>query len=184
MTLHDARGEALSTGQSAVLAIYEQSLDLFNSLRMDPVAALQPALEMEPDFISGHLLMAGLMLSAIDAQLLPQARDSLAAAAASRHVPATRERSLLAALRPWAEGDMGRSNALLGRHLIDHPRDLFALQLTHMADLVLGQPTLLRAPAPVWLGVALVTALVSGRALATRWSALHPRVSVRLPIAR
>ncbi len=144
MTLHDARGESLSTEQSAVLAIYEQSLDLFNSLRMDPVAALQPALEMDPDFISGHLLMAGLMLSAIDAQVLPQARDSLAAAAASRHVPAARERSLLAALRPWAEGDMGRSNELLGRHLIDHPRDLFALQLTHMADLVLGQPTLLR----------------------------------------
>ena len=144
MTLHDARGEALSTDQSAVLAIYEQSLDLFNSLRMDPVATLQPALELDPDFISGHLLMAGLMLSAIDAQVLPHARDSLAAAAASRRVPTMRERSLLAALQPWAEGDMRRSNQLLGRHLIDHPRDLFALQLTHMADLVLGQPTLLR----------------------------------------
>ena len=80
MTLHDARGEALSTDQGAVLAIYERSLDLFNSLRMDPVATLQPALEMDPDFISGHLLMAGLMLSAIDAQALPQARDSLVAA--------------------------------------------------------------------------------------------------------
>ena len=144
MTLHDARGEALSTEHSAVQAIYEQSLDLINSLRMDPVTALQPALEMDPGFISGHLLMAGLMLSAIDAQLLPQARDSLAAAAASQRVPTTRERSLLAALQPWSEGDMGRANQLLGRHLIDHPRDLYALQLTHMADLVLGQPTLLR----------------------------------------
>ena len=34
---------------------------------------------------------------------------------------------------------MGRANRLLDRHLIDHPRDLFALQLTHMGDLVLGQ---------------------------------------------
>ncbi|SFM34716.1 tetratricopeptide repeat protein [Variovorax sp. OV329] len=144
MSLQDARGEVLSTDQDAVLAIYEQSLDLFNSLRMDPVATLQPALEMDPDFISGHLLMAGLMLSAIDAQALPQARDSLAAAAHSRRQPTVREQSLLAALRPWAEGDMGRANRLLGRHLIDHPRDLFALQLTHMCDLVLGQPTLLR----------------------------------------
>jgi len=144
MTLHDARGEALSTDQGAVLAIYERSLDLFNSLRMDPVATLQPALDMDPDFISGHLLMAGLMLSAIDAQVLPQARDSLAAAAASRRTPTTRERSLLEALQPWAEGDMGRSSRLLARHLVDHPRDLFALQLAHMGDLVLGQPTLLR----------------------------------------
>lgn len=144
MTLHDARGEALSTDEGAVLAIYEHSLDLFNSMRMDPVATLQPALDMDPDFISGHLLMAGLMLSAIDAQALPQARDSLAAASASRREATRRERSLLAALQPWAEGDMGRANRLLDRHLVDHPRDLFALQLTHMADLVLGQPTLLR----------------------------------------
>ena len=147
MTLQkDARGEALSTERSDVLALYEQALDQLNSLRLDPVATLQPALELDPDFISGHLLMAGLMLSAIDAQVLPQARDRLgaAAAAATRRTPTAREQSLLAALQPWAEGDMGRTNQLLGRHVIDHPRDLFALQLTHLQDLVLGQPTLLR----------------------------------------
>jgi tetratricopeptide (TPR) repeat protein len=147
MTLQkDARGEALSTERSDVLALYEQALDQLNSLRLDPVATLQPALELDPDFISGHLLMAGLMLSAIDAQVLPQARDSLgaAAAASTRRAPTVREQSLLAALQPWADGDMGRANRLLGRHLVDHPRDLFALQLTHLQDLVLGQSTLLR----------------------------------------
>jgi tetratricopeptide (TPR) repeat protein len=146
MTLQDARGESIATDRSDVLAIYEQALDQFNSLRLDPVATLQPALDLDPDFISGHLLMAGLMLSAIDAQLLPQARDSLgaAAAASTRRAPTVREQSLLAALQPWADGDMGRANRLLGRHLVDHPRDLFALQLTHLQDLVLGQSTLLR----------------------------------------
>ena len=146
MTLQDVRGQALSTDQPAALAAYEQALELFHSLRLDPVSTLQPALEADPDFVAGHLAMAGFMLSAIDAQVLPQARDSLgaAAAAATRRQPTERERSLLAALQPWAEGDMGRSNRLLDRHLIDHPRDLLTLQLTHMGDLVLGQSTLLR----------------------------------------
>ena len=45
MTHHDARGEALSTDQPAAVAAYEQALDLFNSLRLDPVAVLQPALD-------------------------------------------------------------------------------------------------------------------------------------------
>jgi len=144
MSHHDARGQALSTDQSASVAAYEQALDLFNSLRLDPVAVLQPALERDPDFISGHLMMAGFMLSAIDGQVLPAARASLAAAAASRHRPNERERSFRAALQAWADGDMGCANRLLDRHLIDHPRDLFALQLTHMSDLVLGQSAMLR----------------------------------------
>jgi hypothetical protein len=142
--LFDARGEALSTDQPACVAAYEHALDLFNSLRLDPVAALQPALEQDPDFVSGHLMMAGFMLSGFDGQLLPMARASLQAAAASRRRPNEREQSFQAALQPWADGDMSRANGLLDRHLIDHPRDLFALQLTHMSDLVLGQPAMLR----------------------------------------
>ena len=144
MTQHDARGLALSTDQPACAAAYERSLDLFNGLRLDPVAVLQPALEQDPDFIAGHQMMAGFMLSAIDGQVLPAARESLAAAAASRRRPDEREQSFQVALQAWADGDMGRANRLLDRHLVDHPHDLFALQLTHMADLVLGQSAMLR----------------------------------------
>ncbi|MDM0106170.1 tetratricopeptide repeat protein [Variovorax sp. J22R24] len=144
MNQHDARGEALSTDRPASVAVYEHALDLFNSLRLDPVAVLQPALEADPDFVSGHLMMTGFMLSAFDAQLLPAARASLEAAAASGRPPTARDQSFQAALHLWAEGDLGRAHRLLDRHVIDHPRDLFALQLTHMSDLVLGQPTMLR----------------------------------------
>ncbi|WP_077003035.1 tetratricopeptide repeat protein [Variovorax sp. KK3] len=144
MIQHDARGEALGTDQPASAAAYEEALALFNTLQLDPVVVLEPALAQDPDFIAGHLMMAGFLLSGIDGQLLPAARECLGRAAASRHRPTVREKSLLAALRPWAEGDMGGANRLLDRHLVDHPRDLFALQLTHMADLVLGRPAMLR----------------------------------------
>jgi tetratricopeptide (TPR) repeat protein len=105
---------------------------------------MEPALAQDPGFIAGHQLAAAMMLSAIDGQALPMARASLASAAASRRRPTERERSLQAALGMWAEGDMPAANRLLDRHLIDHPRDLLALQLTHMQDLVLGQTAMLR----------------------------------------
>jgi len=144
MTLADARGLALSTDRPASVAGYAQALDLFNSLRTDPVAALQPVLDEDPDFIAGHLLMAGFMLSGFDAGLLPAARQSLVAAAASRRRPDAREQSFQGALQHWAGGDMAHANRLLDRHLVDHPRDLFALQLAHMSDLVLGRSQMLR----------------------------------------
>ena len=70
----------------------------------------------DPDFVSGHLLMAGFMLSAIDApaaagmaQGQPGRRGRQPRSGAN-----AREQSLLAALRAWADGDMRRANRLLG----------------------------------------------------------------------
>ena len=144
MTYHDACGIGLGTDQAGSAAAYDRALARFNQLHVDPLSVIEPALAEDPDFIAGHQFVAAAMLSAIDGQALPQARASLAAAAASRRRPDARERSLQAALGAWADGDMPAANRLLDRHVIDHPRDLLALQLTHMQDLVLGQTAMLR----------------------------------------
>ncbi len=140
----DAHGLPLATDQDSSVAAWNAALAQFNSLRLDPVETLQAALADDPGFIDAHQALAALMLSAIDGQLLPQARLHLAAAAACDRSPDLRQRSLQAALAIWAAGDMPGANRLLDRHLVDHPRDLLALQLTHMQDLVLGQTALLR----------------------------------------
>lgn len=144
MTFKDLRGEALSTVHASSALAYNQTLDLLNSYRADPVAVLTPALEHDPDFISGHLLMGAMMLATYDPQMNAPARASFDLAAASPLMPTSREQSLHAALRVWAEGDMKEGSRRLDRHLIDHPRDLLALQLAHTADLALGQTTMLR----------------------------------------
>ena len=144
MTFEDLRGETLSTVHAASAHAYNQTLDLLNSYRADPVALLAPVLEQDPDFISGHLLMGGLMLATYDPQMNAPALASLAQATASPLVPTARERSLHAGLLVWSAGDLKEANRRLDRHLIDHPRDLFALQLAHTADLILGQTTMLR----------------------------------------
>ena len=144
MKLQDQHGLALSTSSVSSATAYDAALDLFNSWRMDPLALLAPVLADDPDFISGHLLQAGLMLSAFELPLLAAAAESLKLAAASRHAPTAREQSLLAALSVWAGGDMDSALSRLDRHLADHPRDLLALQLAHVGDLVLGRTTMLR----------------------------------------
>ncbi len=144
MLFTDAHGLALNTDQAPSAAAYDRALALFNSLTLDPLAVMGPALEQDPDFIAGHQFVAALMLSAADGQALAPARASLAAAAGSRRSPTARERSLQQALAAWAGGDMRGASRLLDRHNVDHPRDLLALQLAHLGDLVLGQTAMLR----------------------------------------
>ena len=142
--LRDANGESLSTTDRASAEAYDHALDLFNSYRTDPVAVLTPVLERDPEFVSGQLLMAGMLLSAFDPQFFPMAKACVDAAAASRQGANVREQSLHAALAAWSQGDLLHANQLLGRHLIDHPRDILALQLAHVGDLLLGQSFMLR----------------------------------------
>ena len=143
-TLRDAYGQAVSTTDRASLAAYEHALDLFHGFRADPVAVLTPALERDPGFVSGQLLMAGMLLGSFDGQLHGIAKACVDAAAASPQKANERERSLIAALGAWSEGELLRANQLLGRHLIEHPRDLLALQLAHLGDLFLGHSFMLR----------------------------------------
>jgi tetratricopeptide (TPR) repeat protein len=143
-TLRDAHGEALSTTDRASLAAYDRALALFHGYRLDPIGVLAPALERDPGFVSGHLLMAGMVLSAFDGSLFEMAKASVDAAAAHAAKANAREQSLIGALGAWSAGDMLRGNQLLGRHLVDHPRDLFALQIAHAGDLFLGHSFMLR----------------------------------------
>ena len=111
MTLFDARGTALSTTHRASADAYNQALDLLNSFRADPLAVLDTALAADPGFVSGRLMQAGLFLGGFDAALYGMAREALAAAAACASPANNRERSLLAALRPWTTGDMHGTTA-------------------------------------------------------------------------
>lgn len=142
--MRDANGESLSTSDRACAEAYDLALDLFNSYRADPVAVLTPVLQREPAFVSGQLLMAGLLLSAFDPRFFSMAKACVDAAAASPQRANAREQSLAAALDAWCDGDLLRANQMLGRHLVDHPRDILALQLAHVGDLVLGQSFMLR----------------------------------------
>jgi hypothetical protein len=73
------------------------------------------------------------------------ARPFIARARASPLQPTAREKSFIAAVQAWIDGDVQQSVAVLEEHLRHHPRDLVALKLAHYHLFNLGDsPGMLR----------------------------------------
>lgn len=144
MSQHDSRGCPVSTRNAACLAQFEQALDLSVSYRLDPLAAIQSALQDDPGFAMGHCLRAGLMIMATDRTAVPLLAESIEAIEAMGRRANERERAHAAAARTWLHGDFAGAVRKYGDILIDHPRDLLALQVAHVGDFFLGASTLLR----------------------------------------
>ncbi|MCW5663233.1 MAG: tetratricopeptide repeat protein [Piscinibacter sp.] len=144
MTLHDSHGLPLSTSNARSAQAYDRAVQLFARFQRDPLAVIGKALDEDPGFVAGHLLRAGLLLGSFDPLLVGMAGTCLAAAAAEPGTPNERERSLLGALDAWVGQGMAVGNRRLDRHVVDHPRDLFAIQLAHLGDLMLGRTAMLR----------------------------------------
>jgi tetratricopeptide (TPR) repeat protein len=144
MSLHDSRGCPVSTRNAASLARFEEALTLSVSYRLDPFAAIQAALDEDPGFAMGHCLRAGLMIMGTDRMLVPLLTESVEALEAMGRRANERERAHTAAARTWLQGDFAGAVRKYGEILIDHPRDLLALQVAHVGDFYNGSSTLLR----------------------------------------
>jgi len=144
MGLKDSRGVPVSTGDRQSLDAYERAAELLHGYFNDPLAVIDAALARDPGFVLGHCLRAGLMLLATDKAAEPELAASVAAGEALWGGANDRERGHLRAARAWLDGDFRRAVALYGEILLDHPRDLLALQIAHIGDFFLGQSSLLR----------------------------------------
>lgn len=144
MSLHDSRGCPVSSRNAVSLAHYEQALELSVSYRLDPLAAIQAAVDADPGFAMGHCLRAGLMIMATDRMVLPLLAESVEAVEALGRRANDRERAHAAAARSWLHGDFAGSVRRYGDILLDYPRDLLALQVAHVGDFFNGSSTLLR----------------------------------------
>lgn len=144
MSLEDSRGCPVSTRNAAAVAQYERALRLSVSYRLDPLAVIQAALEADPGFAMGHCLRAGLMIMATDRMTVPLLSESIEAVESLGRRANDRERAHAAAARSWLHGDFAGSIRRYGEILLDHPRDLLALQVAHVGDFLLGSSTMLR----------------------------------------
>ena len=144
MSLRDSRGCPVSTRSAASLAQFEQALTLSVSYQLDPLAAIQAALEADPGFAMGHCLRAGLMIMATDRMVVPLLTESIEAIESLGRRANDREQAHAAAARSWLHGDFAGSIRRYGEILLDHPRDLLALQVAHVGDFFLGSSSMLR----------------------------------------
>lgn len=142
--MNDVRGVPVSGADDAALASFETALSSYQTFVGDPVATIERALERTPDFILGHLMRAGVLMTASERRVLPEARKSLAAAEALAGRANDREKGLTAAIRHLVDGDWYRACVAFDAVLADHPRDVFALQTAHLFDFYRGDALNLR----------------------------------------
>lgn len=144
MSLQDSRELTHSTSSRHNLHRYEGALELLASYFVDPLAAIDGALADDPDFVSGHCLRAAIGVLAAERAGEPLIQESLAAAQRLAGRANDRERAHFEAARAWLAGDFHRSIDLYGEIVIEHPRDLLALQVAHVGDFYLGRSRMLR----------------------------------------
>lgn len=140
--IKDRYGNPTSTRSQAAMERYNEALDLIRLYRGDPVAALDAALEEDPDFGGAWAARAGLLVQQTDAAYAAEvARTIRAGAAANLN---DRERLHLKSAQDWAEGRLGEGTARLARIAQENPRDLLALQYAHVGCFFLGMQNELR----------------------------------------
>src|SRR5688572_32834038 len=134
MSLLDRRDVPVSTDNRDSLARYETAADQFHSYFGNPLATIDDALQADPQFIMGHCLRAGMVLTATEKGALPLARESVKAAEALSHRANDRERGHIAAVLAWLAGDVEEAIERYGAILHEFPRDLLALQIAHLGE--------------------------------------------------
>lgn len=142
--MRDDRGLSYSNASADAAAAYEAALFSVNSFQGDPISIIDATLTVEPDFIMGHVLRAHVFTTLWEHSTLRNVKKSLAALAPIAHKANAREQAHIAALQAWVRGDWREFQAELESVLVDHPRDLLALQIGHNADFNLGDRAKLR----------------------------------------
>ncbi|WP_137176725.1 tetratricopeptide repeat protein [Roseomonas sp. AR75] len=139
----DLYGNKLSTTNSTAIARLDEATELLLGFRADPLAAVDAAIAEQPDFAMAHAFRAGLMAMGMEEGGVAEAEASIAAA---WDIPrmTDRERAHLVAAQAWAEGDFATAHRRYGAIAAEHPRDLFAQQVTHAFDFFLGDAAALR----------------------------------------
>ena len=140
--LVDCHGNRVTGASPRALEHYTTATQEFALYVGDPVASLAKASADSPSFAMAHLASGHLHLAGTDKAGVPVAEAALAKVG---DLPLNeREQTHAAALRSLVAGDFGGGHELLEEIVIDHPRDLIAVQIAHLWDFLLGDARRLR----------------------------------------
>jgi tetratricopeptide (TPR) repeat protein len=141
MIIHDSRDLAVSTADADLVAGLEKAHELFLTYSGDPIGEIEEVLDGAPDFVMGHIFKAALLTQAMETRIYGDMVNALESAEALASRANERERMHIRAIRAWADGDFHRAVDLWDDVLVHYPRDLLALQLAHLSDVLLGDTT-------------------------------------------
>jgi tetratricopeptide (TPR) repeat protein len=122
--------------------LYEQALSQLQCYSGDPLATIEQAIAHSPAFMMAHCLKAYLFLCGTEATQIPLAAETLNAA--KRLAMNQREQQHFSAIQLLLHGHLDLAVHRLEDILIDHPRDVLALQVAHLFDFYRGDSRNLR----------------------------------------
>ena len=144
MNISDSRGEPVTATSAEALALYEKAVGEYQRYVGDPVATMDEALAIAPDFALGHELRASALLIPSERRFVAEAARSVAALEALAPRCNERERGHAVALRRFVDGDWRGAGLAFDRVLEDHPCDAIAVQTGHLIDFLTGDAVSLR----------------------------------------
>ena len=136
----DTRGLPVSIASAEAAAAYDHLVAGYLTYRADTPARLAALLEADPDAVLGHCMQGYFAMLGFKQAIIPVARDAARTAQSLAAGATPRERSHIAALTAWSEGELDRAVAVWESTLRDHPHDAVAFRLAHFVNFWLGRP--------------------------------------------
>ena len=140
--LKDRYGNPMSTSSQSAVEKFNHACELIRLYRGDPIAALDAAIEDDPDCTMAWAARAGVLVQQEDKAYAQEAERSIRAGAAANGNE--RERGHLAAAQLWLDGRIHDATVAFARIGQDHPRDLIAIQGAHLGCFYTGRQSDLR----------------------------------------
>jgi len=136
----DIRGLPISTASAKAAAAYEHLIAGYLTYRADTPTRLEAALQADPDFALVHCMKGYFAMLAFKQTAVPVAVEEARKAQSLAAGISARERSHVAALTAWSEGELDRALDVWESILRAHPHDVVAFRLAHFVNFWLGRP--------------------------------------------
>ena len=136
----DARDLPISIASAEAAAAYDHLVTGYLTYRADTPARLTALLQADPDAVLGHCMQGYFAMLGFKQAIIPVAVEAARTAQSLAADATPRERSHIAALTAWSEGELDRAIAVWESILRDHPHDAVAFRLAHFVNFWLGRP--------------------------------------------
>ncbi len=136
----DARGLPLSTSSADAAAAFDHLVTGYLTQRADTPTRLAALLAADPGFALAHCMQGYFAMLAFKQATIPIAVEAARTARSLAADATERERSHVAALTAWSEGELDRALFVWESILRRHPLDVVAFRLAHFVNFWLGRP--------------------------------------------
>ncbi len=134
----DVRDVPVSYNSQEAIDGMEIAIEKALSFRGDAIGHIDLILKAHPDFVMGWLFKAGWMTQAMETRIYDEMVTSLREAEERLSYANDRERGHFEAVDAWINGDFFGAVQKWEAVLTKYPKDLFALALIHLSDVLLG----------------------------------------------